>query len=280
MNIKKIILRTMLLFTVFALSAYIIKGNGSNDQLQTLLGVSSFIFGIFLAFYTANSHGRFNEVMQGLRIDSGILKFIYLSSKLFPEVTHERIKSLIDKYLIEQLDYFLYDFDKSQRQLDELFEYILQLKPETKEQETAYDNMIDQLNEATKNRKQIESNVTAHLSVFEWCILVVLLVIILFCIYFLNDNTAISIILTTMLSTASGIMLLTLYDLDSLRWQEQYRIWNPLQRLFREMNLLPYYPDAAITSGRIKPLKGKVRIAHYPNKYPDMSGKEVEETEL
>ncbi|MBU0975467.1 MAG: hypothetical protein ABIE03_00055 [Patescibacteria group bacterium] len=280
MKIKKVLLRTSFFTIVFVFLATFITGGEQSDQVQTLLGVSSFIFGIFLAFYTANSHGRFNDVMKGLRIDSGILKFIYLSSKLFPEQVQERIKTLIDNYLIEQLDYFLYDFDKSQKQLDDLFEYILFLKPETKEQQTAYDNMIDEMNEATKNRKQVESNVTAHLSIFEWSILIVLLVIILFCLFYINDSTIISILLTTMLSTASAIMLLTLYDLDSLRWQEQYRIWDPLQRLFREMNLLPYYPDAAIASGRIRPLKGKVRIAHYPNKYPDMSGKEIEETEI
>lgn len=41
------------------------------------------------------------------------------------------------------------------------------------------------------------------------------------------------------------------------------------------MGLLSYYPDPAIKSGRIKPLKGKVRVAYYPNKYPSMKGKEV-----
>ena len=106
--------------------------------------------------------------------------------------------------------------------------------------------------------------------------LIGLLSIILFSIFYVKDNTIPSIIITVLLSTSSVMLLLIIRDLNSLRWKEQTWIWDPLAQAFKEMDLLPYVPEMLIKLGRVTYPKGtKVRVANYPKKYPDFTGKKV-----
>lgn len=58
-------------------------------------------------------------------------------------------------------------------------------------------------------------------------------------------------------------------------------IWEPLHNLFKYLDLLPYYPEEVIRSGRINLPKGeKVRLVQYPDPYPDMSNKAIKEVEV
>lgn len=83
-------------------------------------------------------------------------------------------------------------------------------------------------------------------------------------------------ILTILLSTSSFIFILILRDLDGLFWKEQDWIWEPLNQLFSELDLIPYYPVDVIKQKRAKLEKGlKIRVAYYPNPYPDQSGKKT-----
>ncbi len=141
--------------------------------------------------------------------------------------------------------------------------------------------MVRILIETTKNRKQVEALVRRSMLRFEWAILLTLLAVILFCLFSLNNGTAVSIITTTLLSSAAITLVFVLKDLDSLRWKEEYGIWDPLGDLFLELDLLPYYPKTVLDTGRTRLKKGqKVRIAEYPNPYPDITGKKIKIIEV
>lgn len=100
--------------------------------------------------------------------------------------------------------------------------------------------------------------------------------VILFTLFYINNNTLPSIIITVLLSTSAVIILLILRDIDALMWKEDKWIWVPLEQAFKEMDLLPYFPDSVLFPGRVKLKKGeKVRVAYYPREYPDRSGKKV-----
>jgi hypothetical protein len=93
-----------------------------------------------------------------------------------------------------------------------------------------------------------------------------------------------SILIVSLLSAVLVLLLLVLSELDSLRWQEKNWIWQPLSELFTELGLIPYFPEALFKEERLKikhfeHLK-KVRIASYPNPYPDMKGKTVKTVKL
>ena len=83
-----------------------------------------------------------------------------------------------------------------------------------------------------------------------------------------------------MIATVSmGItaVLYLLYDIDNLQWKEDKLIWIPLTQLFKDMNSSPYFPKKVYQRINLKLEKEKIRLATYPNKYPDFSGKKIEE---
>ncbi len=254
---------------------------GADDTIKTLFGATTFLFGIFLAFSIADSRSRFNKITTALEMNRAAYLGIYQFSGVLGPKVQMKIQKLIDNLLIDTLDYFLTDYKYSSKSFLNLSEYVINLEPETKSEQNAYSSMTKILIGTLNNRKQVEALVRRSMLRFEWAIILILLFIILFCLFSLNDGTLVSIVTTTLLSTATITLVFVLRDFNSLRWKEEYGIWDPLGDLFRELDLLPYYPRAVLNEKRVKLEKGqKVRIVEYPNPYPDMTGKEVKVVEV
>lgn len=268
-------------FIVFALVSIFIKGPGSNGKIETLLSVASFLFGIFVAFSIANNHSRYSKLAELLKEHDGVILFLYHISDIFGKKAKRDIQQLIDNYLIDQLDYFLRDFRCSSGSFLRIFQYVIHIKSKNRSQEISYDNMVDLLTEGISQRKRVETLIQEPMIRFEWISILSLLSIILFCIFYLNDGGIVSVIISTLLSTSTAILLFVLRDLNDLTWKERCWVWQPIELLFRELDLLPYFPKPALDLKRAKPEKGqKIRVADYPKRYPDMTGKIVKIVEI
>ncbi|MCA9459303.1 MAG: hypothetical protein KC550_02015, partial [Nanoarchaeota archaeon] len=127
-------------------------------------------------------------------------------------------------------------------------------------------------------RKLVEFMVKNKLIFFNWIILNFLAIIIVLAVFYINDNSLISIFISIILSSACIIILLFIYGLDSLEWNDDIWIWEPLHQVFLEMELLPYYPDFILKNLKGKKFleKGtKIRVARYIPK-TNYEEKEVE----
>lgn len=264
---------------IFTLGAILLKGKTSVDTVKTLLSVSSFLFGIFVAFSIANSTSRFNKTREVLKTDNAILLFLYQASDIFKPEVKQKVQELIDNYLVDQIDYYLTDFQLSAKSFNQLFQYVIRIETKNQTQREIKKKIIDLSAESFKNRKLVETLVQESMQKYEWASILTLLPIILFCIFYININEGalILFISSILLTTATFTLVFTLNNLDRLQWKEKIWIWAQLENLFLELDLLPYYPAAVIKTGRAKPKKGRnIRLAHYPNPYPDMTGKTVE----
>ena len=76
------------------------------------------------------------------------------------------------------------------------------------------------------------------------------------------------------------MMLIVLYKYDNLRWGKNEWVWKRLPVTFASLGLKPYFPDAIFRYGESTKPKGIIRVANYPNKYPDMTGKIVTVEEI
>lgn len=263
-------------FFVFLFIGFFITGGTINSQIQSTFTASTFLFGIFVAFSIANSQSKLNKVNETLREDSAIWLFVYKTSDVFGPKVKKRTQELIDLYFIDQIDYFLEDFKYSNKSFFKLFDFLINLETENSRQEKVYGNILNSVEDSLKNRKLVETLLKEHVSKFEWISILSLLGVILFFIFNINNGSIISIISSILLATSAVTIVFVLRDLDSLHWKEQSWIWEKLENLFNELELLPYYPKEVLSSGRGRVEKGRqVRIAEYPNLYPDMSGKVV-----
>lgn len=263
-------------FILFVFVAIFVPGRGPDPLMIALLSVSTFLFGIFGAHVMQNRHKRLDELRATLNRDNASYLNVYNLSKVFGKQIQNKIQKLIDDYLILTIDYKLKDIYKANDEYLKFYNYVINLKPKNQAQTIAYEEMISLMNNANSNRKYIEYLVRDEMQKFKWISLISLLGIIIFSIFYINDNRLISIIITVLLSSAGSLLLLIIRELDSLRWKEEKWAWGPLEELFLELDTLPYYAEEIIKKQRVKLKKGtKIRVASYPNKYPNFKGKKI-----
>jgi hypothetical protein len=254
-----------------------VPGRGASDSMLTLLSVSSFLFGIFVAFSISDRHSRLKDIRAQLREGDALIFDIYKNSAAFGTKIQEKCRLLLDDWIIATIDYRLVDFHKARSKFDVLYDFVLSLKPSNPKQAVAYDKMVDILRDMNKENKRLRYLVTDRISSYEWGSIVILSGIILFCLFYINTGSLSSMILTVLLSVTLTLLVLVLRDLDQLYWKEQKWIWDPLIDLFNELDLLPYFPDDVFIRKRIKLQPGlKYRVGKYAHPYPDMTDKRIE----
>ena len=262
---------------IFSLLAVYVPGVGSDDRIKTLLGTTTFMFGVIVAFFISQSTSRLNALGDVLNSDDANMVKIYRMARIFGKQVQNKVRNLLDEYLIAQIDYYLEDYEYSGKAFERLCHGTVSIKPnDTTEQSEAYKILLELVNDCQENRTKVISLVKRKLLASEWVITLTLMSIILFSIFYLNDGAAISIIISVLLATAMATILLVLEDLNSLRWKEHSWIWVSLRRTFLDVGLLPYYPNDIIKKGRAKVEKGdRIRVAYYSRPYPDMRGKKI-----
>lgn len=248
----------------------------SEDLLDTSRSIASFIFGALFAYYLGNSKDKHKLITNTLRRDDYLLTTIYTQSKIFPQEIQTKIQTLLDRYLIAQIDYFLEDFDKTNKEFMELYNYLLTLPTQNEKESTFSKSMFSAINSSTENRKIIESATGNRMSGKEWLTLFIFATIILLSTIGLYNGTMESLVITLLLSVGIITLLYLLYQIDGLNWRRDDYIWLPLCKLFKGLDLLPYIPKSLINQYKRKKLDGDIRVVTYPNKYPDMTNKIIE----
>ena len=282
-----IYLKLLGIFIVFLILSFYITGLGSNDFVKVILTIASFVFGVILAFSISNRHSRLGGIRESLRESDAVMLNIYELSKVFGTKIFNQIKNKLDALLIIQIDYNLFDFDNSVKKIKELYEFIENMAVRKKSQAEPQKIMLKNAEELLKMEKEVSYHVKNEMLGYEWASLLILAAVILFCIFYLKDSSVILSLITAVIATALVLLILVLKELDSLQWQENNWIWDPLSNLFIELGLLPYFSDDLFESNRIN-IKNinslnkirKIRVAHYPNPYPDRAGKTIEIVKL
>ena len=278
---NKLLKGLICLFAFFGALAISLLYHGDNNTelINTMLGVSSFIFGIFFTYYLGISSNKFTKITEALRKDDKSVLAIYYHSHELKKDDHEKITKLIDDYLTNQIDYYLKDYPKTSGKFFTLFNYCQSITPGGFKEESAYDMIQDLLDESLENRKVVESQLSYKISFFEWFALALFAGVIVICMFILSNGSTETSLMIAAISMGIVAILYLLYEIDNLQWKESKLIWIPLTQFFKDMNLLPYYPKSVFRRVRdnIKFKNEKVRLATYPNKYPDFARKVVEE---
>lgn len=269
--------RTSSLFVLFAvafLAVALVKPGGGNSPTYSTAAAG--IFGIFIGFSISNSRKRLNRVNELLKTENADNLLVYRLSAVFGSKIQDKIRELMDSYLIDQIDYRLDDFDRSGDSFDKLYEYVINLEFENEKQKMTLGSMVSTLNESSSNRIQIETITTHKISIFEWISVWSLTFVVVFNLYGMTTGDVFQSLLITILASAIILLVLVLRDLDNLKWQKAVWTWKPLHSLFVNMDLLPYYPRIIVDVGEAKIPNGeKIRLADYPNPYPDMTNKTI-----
>ncbi len=255
------------------------------DFLKTMLSMTSFVFAILLGFTITNRQNRFSKIKHSLRdYDATILSMYHLSI-IFGKRTQNKLRKMLDTYLISQIDYSLIDFYKSAHLLLPIQNFILSLEPKTESQKIVLDHLLEDTRSAFHSQKQIIYLLGNKLLTLEWISIIVLYLIIIELILVLNNHSILSTLTIPIIGTALFVPIVIIKNLNNLHWHNQNWDWKSLTHLFQELNLSPYYPyKPSSVPGMNKYLKEvnvkSYLVATYPSKYPKIDDKIVETIKL
>jgi hypothetical protein len=239
-----------------------------------LASMAAFLFGVLLAFTIVRTRERL-ALVQGLVAKGNSSLFsIHQTMAVFGAEDRRSIRALIDRHLIDQIDYRLVDYHLASPSYLELVEAVYALDPRTRQEEVVYKELVKMGMDMTTYRALIEAAVGQAMSPMEWSGLSLLLLILLGLIAVLPGGTALGALVAGVLAGTLTTLMILLRQLDRLRWHERVTIWEPTTRLFRNMGHHPYVPRLVIDDSRYRPT-GLVRVVDYPDPYPNRATKIV-----
>ncbi|MEI6144496.1 MAG: hypothetical protein WCP91_02775 [Candidatus Berkelbacteria bacterium] len=264
----------LIVIIIFALNADLHR---YSTFFATILGVSTFLFGIFISFSISDRRMRIDKIRENDSEERSQLISIYSSAKAIDKDFSEKVTDSLDKYLMATLDYKIWDYYLTQKEYDDLFQTITKYEPESNQAKAMFGSMVTSLTKILSCRKSTIGLIDDRLSAFEWLVSAFLSLVIFVCLTAVNSGAAVSIGVILFLSIALFLVLTLLYSLDDLSWKEEERIFEPYSKTFESIGLMRYYPDALILQKRVKKHIGKeYRVGVLPKPYPDLSEKKIE----
>ena len=164
---------------VVAVASYCVgPSRGDLEVDVALASMATFLFGVLIAFTIARTTERL-AVVQNLvsRNNASLLSILQLMA-VFPR-EEEEVRQMIDHQLTDQIDYRLVDNHLATPSNLALTAAIIELDPQTLQQEQAYRSLLDVCIDITANRAQIEATTGQSLQPIEWIGLLLLLLILM-----------------------------------------------------------------------------------------------------
>ncbi|MDR1300694.1 MAG: hypothetical protein LBK50_03230 [Candidatus Nomurabacteria bacterium] len=246
---------TILFAIVFYAITIIFPGPGTQPEFA---GPAATIFSILLGFMVANSQSRMNSIYERLKTENSNNLIIYRLSAAFGTSTQDKIRDLLDQYLMDQIDYNIEEFEYSSYSFEKLYNYILQLDPTDNRQDKAIIKSLDILNLSTVNRGQIEAESKHRLSLGQWASILALMFVTIITVWTMSDGGWWGGAVLTALASAVVLMVLTMRDMNNLKWGNASWTWQPLHKLFKDIGLVPYYTSAIINDHEADIAKGEL----------------------
>jgi hypothetical protein len=241
---------SLLAFLIAILAAYYLPTFGPESDVSMIFSVTTFLFGLIAAFNLAGRHNRYTDLRKVFAVESGTIAYMYQLAGIVGKKFQGIYREYLDDYLTTIFDYKFYDYSLTSTAFYSLFKPLKgKVETSTKVQEEAVDGIVDSLGKLSELRKEIMIHLDDRMVRMEWLTLIVLDIIIIFSLYYSKTAAFASVISVAMLATASVIILIFLWILDSLSWKFESWSVEPYQRVFEMMGKPRYYPAPQLRSG-------------------------------
>lgn len=276
MKLFKILL-TVFVFAILLFLLIFFPVGQDNSLINTVLGITTFLFGIFISFSISDRYNRLNKIYELDSVERSKLILLCRVSSIFGTEVQDKFKIKIDKYLTRNLDYKVWDYYKTEPEFDAIIDFVKSLDLKTNKQQSTYESMLSMLSDVSNARVECISLIGEKLAKIEWLVFLIFAIVIAGCLIIINTGAIIAIFIVFVLILSLILLLGLLFSLDNLSWKEEKRTFEPYAKTFEAIGLLRYYPKEVIDSGRVKPpLDKDYRLAVYTKPYPDFTGMKVE----
>ena len=233
----------------------------SHDSVNTILTISTFLFGILAGFYIIVTHTDYTELKNTLAEEAGDWISLYRNTRIYDRLYAEKLSELIDKYIIHAFDYEVLDYVKeTEKEFSEIEKLVTEMEYRESLSGLYSEGIIATFNNIVSARQKLFVLGGKALSVFQWFILFILAGVVIISLYGLRSGDLFFDIVTVSISSTTILILFLIIELDLYIWNEENFGFGLFQNLLKSMGRLPYYPAEAINKGRVHYLEKEYRV--------------------
>ncbi|MFA6305671.1 MAG: hypothetical protein WC651_02995 [Candidatus Gracilibacteria bacterium] len=260
---------SLLSIVVFVPLALFVPGVGSTPVVETVLTVSSFLFAILAGFFISRLNTRYDQVRQLISDEDAYFYSLFKTAKVYGEEFAGKIAGSIDNYYVAAFESEITDYYKGTApHIGNIYKSLYGISE--KSADSLYANMFSILLsiESVRNKNSVISK--ERLTTGQWTVLVCLVIVILFCLFYINTNQPFFQFLLVLMSSILVLVLLTLRDLQNLRLGGKLLpVLESGQEVLESVGKLRYYNQTLVDAGVMEIPKGvkKYRLGlHRPGK--------------
>jgi len=244
-------------FIILAVVSFTLPSHGVSGDLNYLLGVTSFLFGIFSSFTIGHLWTRLEDIRTALNRETAALESLYELAGFFGRNFQEKMADLIDEYLIKTLDVPLDQYEYSDNAYRKIFNLVKKVDVAGEKQEAAYEDMLEMVNTISETRVTTNFTAKARLLAYLSFPTYILGAVIMGLILYTKTETLTSSILTLLLSSVAVLVILIIQDLNRLRPWESVLMEVGVGQVFDVIKRIRYYDPELIEWGRQVPKPGE-----------------------
>ncbi|HEY4507006.1 MAG TPA: hypothetical protein VJH71_02515 [Candidatus Paceibacterota bacterium] len=237
------------------------KGFLPQDISQTILTVTTFLFGILAGFYILVTYSEYDTLKKSIGNELSGWHSLFEGVKRYRPEELNTFSDLLDSYVIRSFDPELIEYSRATQSEFEKIEKFISNMPLNKDLESVLEvEILTPLNVIREARDQLFVLGAKSLSGFQWLILYSLAAIFIVSLYNLRSDNLFFDTVVVLLSVSVALIFLLVRGLDDYTWNEKNFGISSFENLLLIIGKLPYYPKTLITSGRVRPIEKEYRV--------------------
>jgi hypothetical protein len=196
------------------------------DELSLLLTVIGLIYGLIVAFTIGNAWERFSGIRDAIAEETYALTSMYFYSKqLSDKESTKLIKSRIINYCkevptIEWHEYW--NSEKTHKKFRDILETISKIKFKVEKDSNLFDEITTDMEDAARSRNKQLVLAQSRISKLQWVLNIFLSAVLVAGLTLVSiPNPALSVFITVLIIVSVLLILVVLYELDSMRMAEE-----------------------------------------------------------
>lgn len=246
---------------VFVVLLFVVPEQFISAELgNTILTISTFLFGILAGFYIIVTTTDYNNVKMVAAAETAGYISLYENVALYHPPAAERLADLIDECVRCSFDYDFIEYARGTTQeFEQVRKYVLEL-PKNETLSSVYEQIRSVMADLILARQQLTVLGTKALSFFQWMVLFGLAVLVIGTLYSLRSGEVFFDAVTVIISSSIVLILILIRDIDQYTWNERTFGFEVFENVFLAIGKLPYYPAEALQQKLVTAHKGSYRL--------------------
>lgn len=243
LNIKTLIIGSIVISFV---GAVLYPGIGDNPTVQNSITFIGILFGIIIGFFIADLYTRYLSIRQNAAADSACLSTFYFFATILAKETGDkewlnRVEDRINNYVHTFMPLPWEEYGKTEDAFTELGKSLYEIEYKTDKANETFSNILALYSQHSTARESLVTFGRDRLSWGEWLTILFLGILLLLSLFYIKDDSLISILFTGSISSAILILFIVVRDLNNLNFGENSISVEPYERVLDAIGKPRYY---------------------------------------